>query len=249
MSVKIRVVALHGFLGHAADWQPVFDEIRALRPNWELLAPDWMEFLQTEQPLTFAGWANRFLGWCRTLPAAKNTIVGYSLGGRLALHAVDRQPELWSAGVFLSTNPGLVDPKEKLARWQSDQDWAREFRQEDFATVLAKWNSQPVLQGGSEPDRNFNRNHVALLSQCLNSFSLGLQNDFRDRMDLWHLRQIWAAGTRDRKFSELLKTLPELPEIQKWEVDEASHRLIFDAPQEVAHFIMRASMPPVPLEA
>ena len=241
--MKTEIIALHGFLGQPEDWKEVFAEIKSQHPDWDVVAVDWIREPTLGPQQNFENWSKNFCNWVSARPAVqRRTLVGYSLGGRLALHALERQPELWQAAVFLSVNPGLQSAQEKLQRLQADKDWALRFHKEDFFQVLSDWNKQSVFMGSAEPDRSTLSVFQNEWAQCLENWSLGWQKDFRVSMDFWQVRQIWVAGQKDTKFCELLKTIPLIPELQKWEIQEASHRLLFEAPVEVAHFIQRASL-------
>ena len=43
----------------------------------------------------------------------KSILLGYSLGGRLALHACVRRPDLWQAVVVAGADPGLESEEDK----------------------------------------------------------------------------------------------------------------------------------------
>ena len=246
--MKTEVIALHGFLGQPEDWKEVFQEVHEQQPGWDLLAVDWMKEPTLGPFQNFENWSKNFCEWIQARPrVSRRTLVGYSLGGRLALHALERKPELYQAAVFLSVNPGLQTAQEKLQRLHSDKEWAHKLQNQDIASFWQDWNSQPVFSGAAEKSEVplspeiLSKNKVQW-AQCLENWSLGWQKDFRLSMDFWQVRQIWAAGQKDSKFCEILKTIPMIPELQKWEVQDASHRLLQEAPGEVAHFIVRATL-------
>jgi 2-succinyl-6-hydroxy-2,4-cyclohexadiene-1-carboxylate synthase len=247
--VKTEVFALHGFLGEPADWKSTFQFLSAEKPDWNVHAID--VFHQFGENLQLEAWAKEFDQWVRNQTPASETkriLLGYSMGGRLALHALEQDPELWFGAVLLSTHPGLFSAKEKVNRVQSDQEWSHRFANEEPLNVLKDWNAQGVFQGAitnhRDDDRDYHRDYDKQDAvHALTHWSLGKQKDFRSLLDLWHARQMWVAGGKDKKFSDLLKTLPESSSIQKWVVEDASHRLLFEAPQEVAHFIARLGSP------
>ena len=76
----------------------------------------------------------------------KNILVGYSLGGRLALHSLCEKNN-WDAAILISVNPGLTSDEEKKIRWENDNLWAQKFLNEDWKTVMVSWDNQGVFSG------------------------------------------------------------------------------------------------------
>jgi 2-succinyl-6-hydroxy-2,4-cyclohexadiene-1-carboxylate synthase len=238
--MKTIVFALHGFLGEPADWKGVFAQVKKEKPDWELQAVDFMHEKNLKPDFDFSQWSDHFIEWVEGFGEARRILVGYSMGGRLALHALEKKPELWSSAVFLSTGPGLTTERERVLRVEHDQSWANKFLKEEFNQVMTEWNSQSIFTGTFTPSRHATKLIPEDLAKCLTNWSLAKQKDFRPILDFFHIPQIWCAGARDEKYSEFLKTLPAIPKLQKWEVVDAGHRLIFEAPLEVAHFIIRS---------
>lgn len=248
--MKQVIYALHGFLGVSTDWQSVQKIIQSEKPDWSFVAVDLFQTPELSPAYNFDKWTQNFYRWLYQYEAdhfpnqeIKRTIAGYSLGGRLALHVVNAQPDAWSGAVFLSTNPGLSNEAEKMQRLESDKKWSEKFLKQSFQETLIEWNNQGVLKDSFEPSRQESSYQKSDLAGALLNWSLARQRDFRTLIDLWHIRQLWIAGEKDSKFCEILKTLPQTNEIQGWVVEGASHRLIFEAPEEVAHFLIRVSSP------
>ena len=250
-SVAVDVFALHGFLGAKDDWQLVSEFLHQEQPNWKLYPVDLysdIDLIDLEgsvADLSMDEWAQLFNTWVKkkSTSSSRRILLGYSMGGRLGLHSISKDFDLWSGAVFLSTNPGLLSSDEKLNRLENDKKWADRFLNEEFYQVLSDWNAQDVFKGSLKLDRKTEVLDKKNLAQALTRWSLGHQKNFRDQIERWPLRQIWAAGEKDKKFSQLLATLPATDHIQKWVVEEASHRLLFEAPQEVAHFVVRVGSP------
>lgn len=238
--MRTIVFALHGFLGEPADWKAVFSQIKKEKPDWELIPVDFMHENNLKPDFGFNDWSENFIKWVESFGEARRIITGYSMGGRLALHAVEKKPELWSSAVFLSTGPGLMTEKERVARVEHDQIWCNKFLNEEFNQVMKEWNSQEIFSGTVTPSRIATKLIPEDLAKCLTNWSLAKQKDFRPILEFFHIPQIWAAGVRDEKYSQFLKTLPVISKLQKWEVVDAGHRLIFEAPVETAHFIIRS---------
>ena len=82
------------------------------------------------------------------LGKAPYILLGYSMGGRLALHYVLQSgiPLGDLRGVIVEgANFGLSNAQEKVLRWQQDLLWAERFCHETPQVVLQDWYQQPVF--------------------------------------------------------------------------------------------------------
>lgn len=220
--MSATIVALHGFLGRGSDW----DAVRAAAGenlNWicpDLFAPGGGNFAS---PLRVEGPA-----W----------LAGYSFGARLALRWLENDPGRWRGALLVSANPGnFLTDTEREARHASDARWAGAFRREPWEQLMAEWNRQEVFGGASMPPRTEADFDRAKLADALENLSVAGQ--FTDPARL-HGPFVWRAGERDRKFAGLLASMRTagfpgifLP------VAGAGHRLLQEAPQEVAAALER----------
>ncbi len=246
-SIQADVFALHGFLGCCEDWKEVFNHLKGEMPHWKVYAVDIFseDFLQGQLLPSMSDWGARFNHWVRqnSRPDTQKILAGYSMGGRLALHSVRADPQLWSGIVFLSTNPGLISKKEKEERISNDQRWAQRFLEEDFHAVSEDWESQPIFRGGTSPPRKAQSlPNKDILARCLTQWSLGHQDNFVELIEKWETRQIWAVGEMDKKFVDILTQFTSSEKRQKWVVEDSYHRLLSEAPQEISHFIVRVGL-------
>jgi 2-succinyl-6-hydroxy-2,4-cyclohexadiene-1-carboxylate synthase len=139
------VLFLHGFMGSSADWREV---TAALDGRFRCLTVDLPghgdSIGLSSEAYTKAGAARALLQLLNELGVGRPAIVGYSMGGRLALYLALRHPER-CAGLFLeSASPGIEDPAERRARREADEERARRL-EEDFRTFLADWYRQPLF--------------------------------------------------------------------------------------------------------
>lgn len=153
----------------------------------------------------------------------KNFLVGYSLGGRLALHALNQNSALWEGIMAISTHPGLeLNHKERL---KADEAWACRFENDPWYPLLADWMSQEVFKGSKSPLRvesDFNR---ATLASLLRNYSLGKQKI------LSHDKVHWVVGERDAGYRALLPEATVVP--------NAGHRVLFDNPEALKQLICK----------
>ena len=94
---------------------------------------------------TTEGTARKVLDALGELAVERPTLVGYSMGGRLALYLALRHPAR-CAGLFLeSASPGLEKPEDRQVRRESDETKARRLESEDFVDFLKDWYRQPLF--------------------------------------------------------------------------------------------------------
>lgn len=201
------VVFLHGLLGSQHDWASTFahlQNIAGIRP----LAFD-LPCHATSQKLS----CQSFLDFRQQLHSALTTLihepfwlVGYSLGGRLALDYTFHQPNPHLLGTLVEgANIGLQTEAERQVRWQNDRTWAQRFRTEPIEKVLADWYRQPVFADLTDNKRSIlikkrQQNDGNKIAEVLETTSLAIQPNFR--------QQTWQnihflIGERDHKFRQM----------------------------------------------
>lgn len=187
---------------------------------------------------------NSFIQWTRNFnqkvtadfPSGPRVLVGYSLGGRLALHALADQPNLYDAVILISVNPGLVREKDRQARWQTDLQWAEKFQQLSWQELLQEWNAQTVFKDSlSEPKRAEEQYDRSQLAAALTEWSLSKQADFRELIISQQEKIFWLSGDNDIKFLSLAMELQKrAPGLRAESISQSSHRVLFDNPTELA---------------
>ena len=128
--------ALHGNLGSGSDWTALGIE--------DLRAVDLWSWQEQHPGITLTKFGEAFAAEVEAIDP-QPILLGYSLGGRLALQAMTARPFLWKAAILVSTHPGLASENEREERLETDHRWASRARVEDWAEFLESWNRQPVL--------------------------------------------------------------------------------------------------------
>ena len=241
----VKIYFLHGFLGTPRDWDAIQKSI-VTKINCQTHAIDYFNIPLLSPSYGFEAWAGHFNE--HILSQAEqddlNILVGYSLGGRLALHALEHSPSLWSKVLCLSTNPGFDDQllrfdansDERRQRLISDSIWAEEFEKSLWDEVIKKWNAQPVFgKSPHEPHRNERDYDKSKLAQALVQWSLAKQKNFGQLAINYPERIVWLVGEKDQKYCELIKSLEKKTNRMVWElVPQATHRVLFDNPEWIS---------------
>ncbi len=140
------LVLLHGFTQTGASWGPVVDALEGRFPIFLPDAPGHGRSAAVQADL----WATADL-LAEAVPD-KATWVGYSMGGRTALHLALAHPDKVLRLVLISTSAGIEDPGQRAARRAADDVLAERIQQEGTERFLAGWLAQPLFATLSPAD-------------------------------------------------------------------------------------------------
>ncbi|MGA1790897.1 MAG: 2-succinyl-6-hydroxy-2,4-cyclohexadiene-1-carboxylate synthase [bacterium] len=142
------ILFLHGFMGCGEDWTAV---IQGLMIHYFCITVDLpghekTRIWQSKRDYAMPGAAKNLIHMLADLRIRKCIVVGYSMGGRLALYLALHYPDRFFKGVLESASPGLSKREDRLARIAHDEKLASELESVPFATFLRKWYSQPIFE-------------------------------------------------------------------------------------------------------
>ena len=219
---------LHGAVGVAADWRGIAKRLAAATISSR--AVDLWRFLD-DAPLprgAFGKALNTDAGG-EVFRGSGRALLGYSLGARLALHALLEPGHPWQAAVLVSAHPGLEAAAERSARLEADSAWAARAFGGDWQEFLDAWNAQPLLGQTVIRDASASRSLVTRRREVARSFmdwSLGAQQPLWQRLAQITIPVLWVAGERDEKFLALAQRAAALSPHARLAVATASgHRV------------------------
>ncbi|AHE69853.1 2-succinyl-6-hydroxy-2,4-cyclohexadiene-1-carboxylate synthase [Enterobacter ludwigii] len=204
------LVFLHGFSGDCREWQTVGAALSDY-PRLYLDLPGHGESGNTG----VTGFEEMSDLLTRTLLSYNILnfwLVGYSLGGRIAMFHACQQPEGLKGIIVEGGHPGLQDAGERSARLASDRRWARRFRTEALDVVFTDWYRQPVFASLTDVQRQAlirlrSQNNGATLAMMLEATSLAVQPDLRPALSACNVAFDYLYGERDEKFKALAAEL------------------------------------------
>lgn len=165
--------------------------------------------------------------------------LGYSLGGRVALHLALAQPDLVTALVLIGAHPGIEDPEERETRRRADDELAGHLESVGLETFLDEWLAQPLfasLPVGADQRAERLGNDPVALAATLRNLSTGRQVPLWDRLPALGMPVLVLAGERDDKYSRLgrqaVATIGTNATFES--VPEAGHAAHLERPEHVA---------------
>lgn len=196
------LVLLHGFMGQASTFDRI---VQALdRPT---LALDLGEPLTpSETPsASLDAEAARLL---KAIDTPVFDLLGYSLGGRVALHMARRAPERVERLILESANPGLPSTADRVARIEHDARWAERIRTQ-WPRVLEAWYQQPVFVSlGQTPLRekliqDKSNQDPERAARQLESWSVGRQADHWSFLEERKAPTLFISGEMDARYASI----------------------------------------------
>ncbi|KGQ71458.1 2-succinyl-6-hydroxy-2,4-cyclohexadiene-1-carboxylate synthase [Chelonobacter oris] len=198
---------LHGLLGTKQDWQAVAERL----PHFACISLD-LPLHGEEKTTNVADFTQTCEYLRQKIQSAVGDkpywLVGYSLGGRIALYYALQSPLAKGnlQGLVLEgANLGLASEAEKQARRQHDQHWAQRFAAESAGAVLNDWYQQAVFADLTVRQRqrliekrapNCGEN----IAKMLLATSLAKQPDFAAKVRSAEWPIYFFCGERDQKF-------------------------------------------------
>lgn len=243
------VVLLHGFTGSLATWDAV---VAALVPSFtavrlDLLghggsdAPDDPARYSMEEAVADIGALADRLGLGRF------HLVGYSFGGRVALHVALAMPERLRSLVLEGASPGIPSEPERAARRAADAELADFIEREGTAAFVARWEQLPLFATERAlPDAV----REAIRAERLAQRPRGLANSLRGAgagsqafllplLPSLTVPALLVAGALDAKYSEWARTMAAaLPNARAAIVPEAGHAVHRERPEAFVQLLV-----------
>lgn len=249
----MTILALHGFLGHGADWQ-AFAATAGVAMDTPTLpghGPD-----PEPVPHHFTAW----VAWvCRRLAEAPGPVhlLGYSMGGRLALATALAEADSGRVAslTLLGAHPGLHTRKERWDREQADCERAARLESAGLATFLDEWYRMPLFAparaalGRRKLMERRRNGRPDALATALRTVSTGRMPNLRPGLSHLRIPVLVLAGLLDQKFHLLGRELATaIPGGRFAAVPDAGHSLLVEAPVACAalwnEFIEQQTMTP-----
>ena len=243
MAPPETLLLLHGFTNTGASWDGV---VAALGESYRPIAPDIRGHgsAASMRPVSLAA----VLADLGALAPDPFVLAGYSMGGRIALHAAlapALAPRLRGL-VLIGASPGLAEEPERAARRRADAALADELERMTIDAFAERWaqtavlaDQPPTVREAVHADRL--RNQPAGLAAALRGLGTGTLPSLWDRLGEVAVPVDLVVGERDRKFRAIAEEMAAvMPFARVTVVAGAGHAVQLERPHAVAEVIGRA---------
>jgi len=142
------IIALHGFTGSGMDFDPLRTAVGM--EDWHWICPDFIGHGLSQSPVDLEPYSLenslRLIDLSRSCaPSGSNVhLLGYSMGGRIALHYL-KAAKTFLPAVLIGASPGLASGEERGIRFSQDQRVIGILKEDGIDDFAQFWESQPVI--------------------------------------------------------------------------------------------------------
>lgn len=235
------LLLLHGFTGSSESWSFHVDFFSR---EFQVITMDLPGHGRTESPPEPGRYAMEVcsrdvIALLQEIVSGPVNLLGYSMGGRLALHVALTYPAMIQRLILESASPGLQTAAERRERRESDRRLATFIEQEGIEAFVNRWQQLPLFasQAALSPSvrdrlrRQRLSNQPAGLANSLRGMGTGAQPSLWSRLLQLRPPLLLLVGQRDRKFLAIGRLIQALaPDARLIVAPDAGHNVHLERP-------------------
>jgi 2-succinyl-6-hydroxy-2,4-cyclohexadiene-1-carboxylate synthase len=245
------LLLLHGFTGDVSTWDTFVEGSDAAFKRFTAIRVDVIGHGGTDSPVDPERYTMRcavddLVAILDHLGMAKVALLGYSMGGRLALHlALAAQERFW-AFVFESASPGIRNEEERASRRTADDLLADSIGTDGIEAFVDRWQAQalfasqlnlPAELQARQRARRLAQSPVGL-ANSLRGMGAGRQDYLLPRLDELTAPTLLIAGALDQRYAALTGVMAqEIANSETHIIAGAGHAAHMEQPAEFGDIV------------
>lgn len=245
--MSLPVVVLHGFTGTGAAMAPLADRLNRAPSSGEVISPNLAGHGIGARPAgsdeyTIEAMAGAVAG----LVDGPIHLVGYSMGGRVALTLACRYPERVATLSLIGASAGLADADERRVRAASDDALADEL-EVDPPAFIDRWMHNPLFvtqqRLGPEAWKASRTQRLAndprAMARSLRMASTGRMTPLHGVLAACTMPVGLIVGSLDEKFRRVARDLASaLPDAEMIAIGDSGHATHVEQPEATAAAVL-----------
>lgn len=237
------LLLLHGFTGSGENW-------KEFEPYWrnhsKAIALDIIGHGKTDSPADIDQYgieksAEAINLLLEKMGIGKTDILGYSMGGRLAITFAVKYPRKVRKLILESTSPGLQSEEEREARRSQDEILAAMIREKGIPAFVEYWGNIPLFQSQKKLSEDIREgirkqrlaNSIDGLANSLKGMGTGSQPSWWENLSTISSPVFLITGSLDLKFCRIADLMAQaLPNCRWVSVEEAGHAIHVEKPEK-----------------
>lgn len=235
------LLLLHGFSGDKSTWA----DLRAgLASAYRVLAVDILGHGASDKPSQVSAYqldrvAGDVISLLDELRIPACHLLGYSMGGRLALYLAAGFPARFRGLMLESASPGLAGESEREDRRRQDASLASRIEQGGIARFVDYWESLPFWESQRKLSTEILTrqreqrlgNEASGLANSLRGMGSGAQPNLWSRLEQVSLPALLLAGEQDSKFVAINQLMARrMPRAELQLIPQAGHNIHLEQP-------------------
>ncbi|HEY8675105.1 MAG TPA: 2-succinyl-6-hydroxy-2,4-cyclohexadiene-1-carboxylate synthase [Candidatus Dormibacteraeota bacterium] len=241
------VTLLHGFTQSGRSWREVISMMPAGR-RW--VVPDLRGHGATRvrpgAPYTMEACTEDLVRLWDSLGIARSHLVGYSMGGRLALNVAATRPERILSLLTIGAHAGL-DEEAREGRRRGDEALAQRIETDGLEAFVNYWSSLPMFESLERRGPAFvaqvraarMENHVAGLAESLRGMGAGAMRPVWNELGRVKVPCTFVTGQLDHGYAASARRLAEsVPDGRVVIVQRAGHTVHQERPEAFSRLLL-----------
>jgi len=173
-------------------------------------------------------------------------VLGYSMGGRVAVRLALDHPRLVRRLILISCHPGIRNAHEREQRRRRDESLAQVLEEDGIGPFMAWWETQAALKphlpfpaalAESVRARRLNQDPVGLAS-CLRGMGGGAMDPMWSRLPELRMPVLLISGAADIRYMRVMEEMSaSIPDHRREIVLRSGHAVHRERPQVVAQMV------------
>ncbi|OEH93144.1 2-succinyl-6-hydroxy-2,4-cyclohexadiene-1-carboxylate synthase [Bacillus solimangrovi] len=243
------LMMLHGFTGSSVNWYPLAEQ---LSDNFQVILVDIIGHGNTEKPRNVSRYSMEEVvrdikEILVQLEIHKVNLLGYSMGGRVALSFAVTYPESVERLILESSSPGLKTIEERINRCEADQKLARKIESNGIEWFVKMWSEIPLFSSQRRLSDDLlekqyelrMRNDSYGLVNSLRGMGTGSQPSLWDQLQDLSMPILIITGNEDEKFCNIAKEMTKkMKNAKNIVVNSAGHAIHLEQLQIFAKIVV-----------